>query len=386
MTASSPIYVVSARRTPFGRFLGSLSALSPVDLARAAGDALLEGRDRRQVDLCVLGNVLGAGHGMNISRQVALGLGLPIKTPAYTVNQMCASGMTSVHHGIHAIRSGEAGVVLCGGTESMSRAPRLLHNSRDGRKLGDMPVVDSLLKDGLIDPSSGEHMGVTAELLAERYAISREAQDEFAWRSHQKWAAANTVGTFDRERISLQELNTDEQARPDSPLEKLAKLSPAFRKPGTVTAANASGLNDGAALILLANGETCERQGWTPLARVTGWATVGCEPQTMGLGPVYAIRRLCERFGRKLEDFETVEINEAFAAQVLACIKELGLEEARVNPQGGAIAIGHPIGASGARLVAHLAHRVGAGEVRSAVASLCVGGGMGIALSLERVG
>lgn len=383
---NSDIFIVRAQRTPFGRFLGSFGALSPVDLAVSAGEGALEGIDRSRIDLCILGNVLSAGHGMNISRQVALALGLAQETPAFTVNQMCASGMTAVLQGIQAIRVGEARAVLCGGTESMSQAPRLLRESRMGKKLGDQTLMDSLLNDGLIDPSSGKHMGLTAEALAQKYGISREAQDDFALRSHAKWAEAEKNGVFVRERLVRPELATDEQARPDSSLAKLAGLKPAFQRDGTVTPANASGINDGAAVVLLADAETCRASGWHPLARITGWATVGCDPQLMGLGPVYAIRRLCERFGCDWRSFGAIEINEAFAAQVLACALELGLEDmACLNSCGGAIAIGHPIGASGARVAAHLAHRVASGGVRSALGSLCVGGGMGIALAMEEV-
>lgn len=383
MNTESPIFIVSAKRTPFGRFLGNLAHLSPVQLAIAAGEAALSGIDRTAIDLCVLGNVLGAGHGMNISRQVALALNLPKESPAYTVNQMCASGMTSVLNGIQAIRAGEARVVLCGGTESMSQAPRVIRESRVGKKLGDVKMIDLLLSDGLVDPSSQEHMGLTAERLADQYSISRAEQDEFALSSHHKWAAAEKDGAFANERITFKELTTDEQARPDSALEKLAKLVPAFKADGSVTAANASGINDGSAVLLLANEEACLQHGWNPLAKVTGWATVGCDPQTMGLGPVHAIRKLAQKFGKDPASFDTVEINEAFASQVLACLKELSLDAAKVNTQGGAIAIGHPIGASGARLATHLAHRIASGQYRSAVGSLCVGGGMGIALALE---
>lgn len=386
MTTETPIFIVSAKRTPFGRFLGSLGGLSPVDLAVAAGEAALDGIDRSKIDLCLLGNVLGAGHGMNISRQAALALGLPKESPACTVNQMCASGMTAVLSGITAIRAGEADVVLCGGAEAMSQAPRLMKESRTGKKLGDVKIVDSLLNDGLIDPSSREHMGLTAEHLADLYSISRGAQDEFALRSHQNWSAAEKRGAFAAERIVLKELASDEQARPDSSLEKLSQLKPAFKGDGSVTAANASGLNDGAAMILLASEKACAANGWTPLARVAGWSTVGCDPLTMGLGPVHAIRKLCGRFSLEPGAFDAVEINEAFAVQVLACLQELGLKElSTVNTCGGAIAIGHPIGASGARLTAHLANRIAAGEVRTAVGSLCVGGGMGIALALKTV-
>jgi len=381
--SQSDLFIVSAKRTPFGRFLGRLAELSPLQLALAAGEAALEGFDRSAVDLCILGNVLGAGHGMNIARQVSLGLGLPIAAPACTVNQMCASGMTSILAGIQSIRSGDAEVVLCGGTESMSQAPRVVRESRTGKKLGDIKLVDLLLQDGLIDPSSGEHMALTAERLADRFKIGRDEQDAFAVRSHRAWAAAEARGDFSSERITMEALSTDEQARSDSSEEKLGRLPAAFMPQGTVTAANASGINDGAALLLLAGEEACRRFGWTPMARIAGWATVGCDPSTMGLGPVHAVEKMCARFSLAAEGFDAVEINEAFAAQALACSRELRLDAARFNPCGGAIAIGHPIGASGARLATHLAHRIAAGHIRRGLGSLCVGGGMGIALALE---
>lgn len=381
MSSNQPLFIVSAKRTPFGKFLGSLAGKSPVEMAVKAARAALEGLDVERLGMGCFGNVLSAGHGMNIARQISLAVGLPISTPASTVNQMCASGMSSILAAIYAIRSGETGAVLCGGTESMSQAPRLLHESRNGKKFGPLSVVDSLLQDGLIDPSSGQHMALTAEFLAERYGIPREAQDAFALASHQKWAAAEKDGVFAAERLVFKELATDEQARPDTSLEKLASLRPAFKPNGTVTAANASGVNDGAAALVVADAATCEAAGWNPLARITGWAVVGCDPQTMGLGPVFALRRLEERHGVNYRTVDAVEINEAFAAQVLACLQELHLEN--VNPCGGAIALGHPIGASGARLATHLAHRIASGAIRSGVSSLCVGGGMGIALSLE---
>lgn len=382
MKTDHPLFIVSAKRTPFGKFLGSLAAKSPVELGVSAARAALDGLDPERIGMCCFGNVLGAGHGMNISRQIALATGLPITTPASTVNQMCASGMSSILTAIQAIRSGETEAVLCGGTESMSQAPRLLHESRAGKKFGPMSVVDSLLQDGLMDPSSGRHMALTAEFLAETFEISREAQDAFALESHQKWAAAEQSGVFDGERITLEELSTDEQARPDTRLEKLAQLRPAFKSDGTVTAANASGVNDGAAALVVANAAACEAAGWNPLARIIGWAVVGCDPQTMGLGPVHALRAMEKRHGIAFRKADTIEINEAFAVQALACMKELGIEN--INPHGGAIAIGHPIGASGARLATHLAHRIHDGAIHTGVASLCVGGGMGIAIALEK--
>ncbi len=381
MKTDSPLFIVSAKRTPFGKFLGALASKSPVELATAVSRAALGGIDPERIGMCCFGNVLGAGHGMNISRQIALSSGLPIATPASTVNQMCASGMSSILAAIHAIRSGETQAVLCGGTESMSQAPRLLHDTRSGKKFGPMTAVDSLLYDGLTDPSSGKHMALTAEFLAEKFKISREAQDAFALSSHQKWAAAEKEDVFAAERIRFEELATDEQARPDTRIEKLAQLRPAFKSDGTITAANASGVNDGAAALVVANAAACEAAGWNPLAKITGWAVVGCDPQTMGLGPVHALRTMEKRHGINFRKADVIEINEAFAAQALSCMKELNLEN--INPCGGAIAIGHPIGASGARLATHLAHRIHSGTIRSGVASLCVGGGMGIALSLE---
>lgn len=375
------IWIVGAKRTPFGRFLGALAAHSPVDLAVAAGRAALGSMDRERVDLCLLGNVLSAGQGMNMARQLALALELPVATPAFTINQMCASGLTAVLQGVQAIRAGEARVVVCGGAESMSQAPRLLCDGRGGKKLGDQTLVDSLLRDGLVDPS-GEHMGITAERLATRFQISREAQDAYAARSHRR-AAAGQADAFP-ERIDLKELAHDEQVRPDTTVERLARLPAVFSRDGTVTAANASGINDGAAVLVLAAAATAREEGWAPLARVTGWATVGCDPLTMGLGPVFAARKLCARFGFRPDRFDAVEINEAFAAQVLACLAELEVgEPERVNLHGGAIALGHPIGASGARLAAHLAHRIASGRAASALGALCVGGGMGIAIALE---
>jgi acetyl-CoA C-acetyltransferase len=267
----------------------------------------------------------------------------------------------------------------------MSLAPHLLRGSRTGKKLGDSKLVDSVLQDGLIDPSSGEHMGlITAERLAASCGIGRAEQDAFAVRSHQAWAKAEARGDFARERITMEGLSTDEQARPDSSEEKLARLAPAFLPQGTVTAANASGLNDGAAVLLLASEAACRSFGWTPMARVAGWATVGCDPAATGLGPVYVVAKLQSRFSLAPGDFDAVEINEAFAVQALACSRELHLDEARFNPCGGAIAIGHPIGASGCRILVTLLHEMIRRDAKKGIASLCIGGGMGVALAVER--
>jgi acetyl-CoA C-acetyltransferase len=357
--------------------------MSAVDLAVAAGRATLEPVGPDAIDQVILGNILSAGLGMNIARQVGVALGIPIDRIAYSVNMMCASGMHAVVLAAQAVGAGEARAVLCGGTESMSNAPYLLPRARTGYKLGDGVLVDAILRDGLVDSFSNEHMGLTAERLASEYAISRAEQDAFALRSQQRWTAAHAAGAFDAELVKLPKLDHDEHPRPDATTAQLASLRPAFREDGTVTAGNASGINDGAAILVLCDGETAAANGWKPLAMISGWAEAGCDPAMMGLGPVHAVRKLRDKSACRVTDFDVVEINEAFAAQVLACIRELDLDTERVNPCGGAIAVGHPIGASGARLVAHLAHRIARGEARRAMATVCVGGGMGAVVTLE---
>ena len=371
-----PVWIVAAKRTPQGRFLGGLSRHTAVDLAVAAGRAALSDIDPAAIDGVIVGNVLAAGAGMNIARQVGIGLGLPVTTPAFTVNMMCASGMQAVLLAAQAIRAGDARMVLCGGTESMSNAPHLLPRSRTGIKLGDGVLVDSILRDGLCDAFGAGHMALTAEVLADRYAISRAAADTFALRSQTRCAAAVAAGRFHDEIVSVAGLSADEHPRADTSLAGLAALPTAFRDGGTVTAGNASGVNDGAAMLVVCDpdhGRTC---GLEPLAVITAAATVGCEPAAMGLGPVHAVRRL----GLDLADCDAIELNEAFATQALACIRELALDESRVNPHGGGIALGHPLGATGARLLVHLAHS----RPRRGLAALCVGGGMGAAAVVER--
>ena len=380
---TNDVCIVGAKRTPQGRFLGSLSRLSAVDLALVAGKAALSGLDPKQVDQVIVGNVLGAGQGMNIARQIGVQLGVPIDVPAFTVNMMCASGMQAVILAAEAIHGGNARVVLCGGTESMSNAPYLLDRARTGYKLGDGVLIDSLLRDGLVDTFSDQHMGLTAERIAEQYDISREAQDGFAVRSQKNVAAAYEAGLFASELVQAGDLDCDEHPRPNTSIETLAALKPAFKADGTVTAGNASGINDGAAMLVVCDTATAEKNGWKPLARIQGSATAGCDPKVMGMGPVHATRKLCSRYGIDIGGFDTIELNEAFAAQSLACIKELSLDLDRVNPDGGAIAVGHPIGASGARLIVHLAHRIASGHSKRALATLCVGGGMGAAMALH---
>ena len=382
---STEICIVAARRTPQGRLAGALANYSAADLAVAAGTAALAGIDPAKIETVIMGNVIGAGQGMNIARQIGLRLGLPVTAPAYTVNMMCASGLQAVALAAQAIQAGQAQAILCGGTESMSNAPYLLERARAGYKLGDGKLVDALLRDGLMDPLSREHMGGGVERLAKESGVTRADQDAFALRSHRQYFAAHEAGRFTAELTPLPELARDEHPRADTKLEKLATLKPVFDPAGTITAGNASGINDGAALLVVCDRATARRQNWQPLAVIEGTAAVGCEPDRMGLGPVHAIRNLCNRLGCRVEDFDTIEINEAFAAQTLVCLKELRLVgDERVNPDGGAIAVGHPIGASGARLVVHLAHRLATGQTRRGLAALCVGGGMGIAVALGR--
>lgn len=377
------ICIVAAKRTPIGRFLGSLKDRSAVDLACVAGEAALRGLDPTLIDQVIVGNVIGAGSGMNVARQVGVRLELPLSVPAYSINMMCASGMQAVLLAAQAIKSGESRAILCGGTESMSNAPYLLPRARTGLKFGDATLVDSVLCDGLVDSFDHRHMALTAEALGLQYGISRAEQDEFSLRSQQRYEAARTAGRFADELVPIDKLDRDEHARAETTLDGLRKLKPAFDPKGTVTAGNASGINDGAAMLVVANREFATVHGWPILATLSSWATCGCDPKLMGLGPVHAIRKMMDRDGLKIASLDTIEINEAFAAQTLACARELSLDESCLNPDGGAIALGHPIGASGARLVVHLAHRLAREESSLALASLCVGGGQGISLVLK---
>jgi acetyl-CoA C-acetyltransferase len=376
MPYKETIWIVSAKRTVQGRFLGALAKYTATELGVAAAKAALDGLNPEWVDMVVVGNVLGAGQGMNIARQIGIGAGVPVRSPAYTVNMMCASGMHAVTLAVQTIQAGGASVVLCGGAESMSNAPYLLERARSGYKLGNGVLVDSLLCDGLTDVFSREHMGMTAEKIAATYEISRETQDHFALSSQGRYAAASAGGYFRDEIVTFDTLERDEHPRPNTTLEDLASLKPVFKKEGSVTAGNSSGLNDGAAILMLCSEARGRELGLTPLAVITGHAVIGCDPSMMGMGPVYAARKISPRPA----DFDMIELNEAFAAQALACIRELRLDEQKVNPDGGAISMGHPIGASGARLLVHLAHR----HPKRGLATLCVGGGMGYAVSVEQ--
>lgn len=382
MIFSQPIHLVDARRSPVGRFGGSLKALAPVDLALPVAEAVVSGALKPCIDHVILGQVLQAGAGMNVARQVGLRLGLPQATPAFTVNMACASGLKAIALAASAIAGGEASLVLAGGVESMSRAPHYDHDLRWGRKLGDASLTDAIFTDGLSDPVLKIGMGETAERIAEQLQISREDQDRFALLSQQRAIASRSL--FQREIVPVGGLEADEHPRADTTLEKLATLKPSFRLNGTVTAGNASGINDGAALGLLASDIALQQHRLTSRARIVAATAVGCDPATMGLGPVGAIQKLCAETGWNLDGVDAVEINEAFAAQALGCRRELKLDEAKVNQRGGAIALGHPIGASGARVLATLLHLLEDTNGQRGIASLCVGGGMGIALAIER--
>jgi acetyl-CoA C-acetyltransferase len=388
MKFTEPIHIVAAKRSPVGRLGGVLQSLSAVDLAVAVGEDALNTIDcnRQDVDSAIFGHVLQAGCGMNLARQVALRLHMSTHAPAFCVNMVCGSGLQAIALAAREIALGESRIVLAGGAESMSQAPYLSRDARWGKKLGDTHLVDSILSDGLTDPLLNIAMGETAERVAERFHISRAEQDRFAAQSQHRTEAAQAV--FKREIAPIQTskalVEYDEHPRAGTTIEALAKLKPAFRAEGTVTAGNASGINDGAGALLLASESELQKHGFHSRARIAGSCAVGCNPALMGMGPVGAIRQLCAKIDWNLDDVQAIEINEAFAAQALACIRELDLNEDKVNRRGGAIALGHPIGASGARLLVTLLHLMEDENLNRGIASLCIGGGMGIALAIER--
>ncbi len=378
-----PVYIIEAKRTPIGRFGGGLKTLSPTDLGFAVADAIIPWELRTKLDQLIIGQVLQAGSGMNVARQILLKLGETELIPAFTVNMACGSSLKAVALAADAIRSGESDFILAGGVESMSRAPHYAMDLRFGKKLGDSSLQDAMFVDGLTDPLLKIGMGETAERIADKHGITREEQDAFAALSQSRVAANRAA--LSREIIAAGDLTEDEHPRADTTPESLAKLKPAFRKDGTVTAGNASGINDGAALVLLTSEDAVSRYGLKPKARIIACAAVGCDPALMGLGPVGAIQKVCAQTGWSLDQVDAIEINEAFAVQTLGCIKELGLNTDKVNPRGGAIALGHPIGASGARVLTTLLHHLEDHGLRRGIASLCIGGGMGIAMAVERV-
>ena len=386
----SRVLVLSAKRTAIGSFGGTLKGYKPQDMGSACAKACLEESGSPKVEEVIIGNVLGAGYGMNIARQVCLGAGLDNSVPAYTINKVCGSGLKAVSLAASMIKSGEAGAVLAGGTESMSGAAFVSLKSRWGARLGNSDLNDLILQDGLTDVFDNCHMGITAENLAEKYSISREEQDSFALESQQKAAAALDNGWFDSEIISLPlmkrgkqigEFSVDEYPRKDASLESLAKLRPAFKSEGTVTAGNASGINDGAATLILSNEESVGDA--KPIAEVLSWASAAVPPEIMGIGPVEAVKKLMKQSGTELSDVDLIESNEAFAAQALSVNKLLEWDTDRVNIAGGAIALGHPIGASGARILTTLIHQLRRENKELGIATLCVGGGQGVAVLVK---
>ncbi len=388
--------IVSAVRTPIGRFGGALKELPAWRLgAVAVAEGLRRcGVEASVVDDVILGNVLQAGQGMNPARRAAIAAGVPESVPAMTINMVCGSGLRAVASAAQAIALGEAEVVVAGGMESMSQAPYLLTGARFGYRLGHATLVDSMLADGLTDAFCDCHMGVTAENIAQEYRISREEQDRYALESQRRAARAWETGVFREEIVPVEVagprgsewFERDEHPRPETTLEALQRLRPAFVPEGTVTAGNASGINDGAAALVVMAEERARRLGLQPLAVIRSWAWAGVSPRVMGLGPIPAVREALAKAGLRIEDIDLFEINEAFAAQVLAVQRELSIESTKLNIYGGAIALGHPIGASGARILVTLLHALRRTGGRYGVAALCIGGGMGIAMIVERPG
>ena len=387
------IVIASAARTPVGSFLGSFANTAAHDLGTVAIEAALEraGVNKADVSETILGQVLTAGQGQNPARQAHINAGLPESAAAWGINQVCGSGLRAVALGAQHIMLGDADVVVAGGQESMSLSPHVAH-MRAGTKMGDMKYTDSMIKDGPWDAFNGYHMGTTAENVATQWQISRDMQDEFAVASQTKAEAAQKAGKFDDE-IAAVTLKTrkgdvvvdkDEYIRHGATMEAMQKLRPAFAKDGSVTAANASGLNDGAAVTLLMSADNAEKRGIQPLARIVSYATVGLDPTIMGVGPIYASRKALEKAGWKAEDLDLVEANEAFAAQACAVNKDMGWDPANVNVNGGAIAIGHPIGASGCRVLNTLLFEMQRRDAKKGLATLCIGGGMGVAMCIER--
>lgn len=390
------VMIVGATRTPVGSFRGSLASLSAVELGAVAVRHLLEssGLDKGKIDDVIFGQVLTAGCGQNPARQTAIAAGLPVSTPATTVNLVCGAGLKAVQLAAQAICSGDAGVVIAGGQESMSNAPYLLDGARSGLRFGHTGLQDSMITDGLWDAFNDYHMGITAENVARQYGISREQQDDFAARSQQKAAAAIASGRFDAEiaPVTVKQgkkpprvIRCDEQPRPETTAEQLAQLRPAFlREEGTVTAGNASTLNDGAAAVLLMSEENARQSGLPILGRIVSYAVTGVDPSVMGIGPVSACQTALARAGWTLDEVDLIEANEAFAAQALAVGKQLGWDARKVNVNGGAIALGHPIGASGCRILVTLLYEMQRRDVKKGLVTLCIGGGQGIALTVER--
>ncbi|MGE1091191.1 acetyl-CoA C-acetyltransferase [Pseudomonas sp. OV221] len=390
------VVIVAATRTAIGSFQGSLASVSAVDLGAAVIRQLLEqtGLDGAQVDEVIMGQVLTAGAGQNPARQAAIKAGLPHAVPAMTLNKVCGSGLKALHLGAQAIRCGDADVIIAGGQENMSLSNYVMPGARTGLRMGHAQIVDTMISDGLWDAFNDYHMGITAENLVDKYEISREQQDAFAAASQQKAAAAIEAGRFVDEITPILipqrkgdpvAFKVDEQPRGDTTAESLAKLRPAFKKDGSVTAGNASSLNDGAAAVILMSAEKAKALGLPVLAKIAAYANAGVDPAIMGIGPVSATRRCLDKAGWNIGQLDLIEANEAFAAQSLAVAKDLQWDLDKVNVNGGAIALGHPIGASGCRVLVTLLHEMIKRDAKKGLATLCIGGGQGVALALERV-
>ena len=387
------IVIVGAARTPVGSFNGSLASLPAHALGKVAIEAALSraGVDKKEISEVILGQILTAGQGQNPARQASIAAGIPVETPAWIVNQVCGSGLRSVALGYQAIKNGDAEIVVAGGQESMSQSTHCAH-LRNGVKMGSLEMIDTMIKDGLWDVFNGYHMGMTAENVAKQWQITRAQQDEFAVASQNKAEAAQKAGKFKAEiapvKIASKKgdivVDADEYIRAGATIDSVNKLRPAFDKEGTVTAANASGINDGAAALVLMTASEAKKRGAKVLARIASWAHAGVDPSIMGTGPIPASRAALKKAGWKVEDLDLVEANEAFAAQACAVNKDMGWDPKKVNVNGGAIAIGHPIGASGARVLVTLLHEMERRDAKKGLATLCIGGGMGIALCVER--
>ena len=389
------VVIVAAVRTPIGSFGGSLKDISAVDLGSLVIKDAIEraGLEPEQVDEVIMGNVLGAGLGQNVARQMSVHAGVPVTVPAFTINKVCGSGLKAVQLATQAVLCGDAEVVVAGGAENMSQAPYILPNQRWGSRMGNATVVDTMLRDGLTDGFEDYHMGITAENVAEQYGITREDQDSFALQSQKRAVAAVESGRFKEEIIPVEipqrrgeplVFDTDEFPRKDVSLEGLSKLRPAFQKDGSVTAGNSSGINDGAAAVVVMSAEKAKELGVPVLATIKSYASAGLDPKVMGCGPIYASRKALEKAGLTVADLDLVESNEAFAAQACAVAKELNLDLEKVNVNGGAISLGHPIGASGCRILVTLLHEMQKRDAKRGLATLCIGGGMGTALIVER--
>lgn len=388
------VYICSAARTPIGSYGGSLKDVSAPQLASIAAKAALDrsGIDGALIDEVIFGQVLQAGVGQNLARQATLGAGLPLTTPAMTLNKVCGSSMRALSLATQIIRSGDDQVILAGGAESMSGAPYISRNMRWGARMGDVKMVDYMVYDGVFDVFNQYHMGITAENIAEQFGITREMQDEIALASQQKAAAAVASGRFKDEIVPVEVkkkketvlFDTDEYVKPTTTMEVLAKLRPAFKKDGTVTAGNASGINDAAAAMILCSEDFVKANGLKPLAKIRAYGSVGCDPSVMGLGPIESTRQALKRAGLTVADLDLIESNEAFAAQACAVNTTLGFDMDKVNVNGGAIALGHPIGAAGCRITTTLIHEMIKRDLSIGLATMCIGGGMGEAIIVER--